>query len=106
MGGTLTKIHRGFPVRITTRMGNVSGRHAARVTAGEVGREVGGIVGFLTGQGTSIRNVTGSLFDRVLSSAMGEPLLDMDREFPSWRVAQMTFNPCPKNGSPPLSYNK
>jgi hypothetical protein len=42
---------------------------------GEIGREVGGILGFLTGQTKSgVGTITGSPFDRVLSQAIGQPL--------------------------------
>jgi len=71
----LTKIHNGYPVMVRFKMGNVWGRWATRVAAGELGREVGGILGFLTGQTKSgVGGITGSPFDRVLSQTIGQPL--------------------------------
>ena len=49
-GAYLGKTHRGYPVLYTAKAGDVWGRYAARLTMGEIGREVGGLLGFLTGQ--------------------------------------------------------
>ena len=53
-GAYLGKTHRGYEVVFTAKSGNVWGRYAARLTMGEVGREVGGVLGFLTGQRESL----------------------------------------------------
>jgi hypothetical protein len=71
----LTKVHHGYPVMVRFKMGNVWGRWATRVAVGEIGDEVGGILGFLTGQTRSgVGGITGSPFDRVLSQTIGQPL--------------------------------
>jgi hypothetical protein len=59
---------------VKTHVGSVWGRYAARLTAGEIGREVGGIIGFLTGQHGEFSQVTGSQFDKVLSDVIGQPI--------------------------------
>ena len=74
-GAYLGKTHRGYPLLYTAKAGNVWGRYAARLTMGEVGQEVGGLLGFLTGQyGDNVRVVTGSTMDRLLSRIIGQPL--------------------------------
>lgn len=71
----LTKIHHGYPVMVRFKLGDVWGRWATRVAVGDIGREVGGILGFLTGQTKSeVGGITGSPFDRVLSQTIGQPL--------------------------------
>ena len=49
------KTHRGYNVVFTAKAGNVWGRYAARLTMGEIGREVGGFAAYLTGQRGRIR---------------------------------------------------
>lgn len=57
------------------KAGNVWGRCAARLTAGEIGREVGGLAAYLTGQDRQVgATVVDSPFDRLLSRYLGEPL--------------------------------
>ena len=73
-GAYLGKTHRGYDVIYTAKAGNVWGRYAARLTAGEIGREVGGVLGFLTGQREHITSVTGSPLDRAMSEIIGQPL--------------------------------
>jgi len=69
------KTHRGYQVIYSAKAGNVWGRYAARLTMGEIGREVGGIMIFLTGSYTHISgNVAGSPLDRLLSRLIGQPL--------------------------------
>lgn len=71
----LEKVHRGYRMLLRIKMGNVWGRYVARVTAGEVGRELGGIWSFLTGSYRSgVGGVTGSPFDRLLSDMIGQPI--------------------------------
>ena len=61
-GDYLGKTHRGYPLLYTAKAGNVWGRYAARLTMGEIGHEVGGVVGFLTGQHEALGgNVVGML---------------------------------------------
>lgn len=72
--GYLQKMHRGYPMLLRFEMGDVYGRYAARLAMGEAGRALGGIAGFLTGQGEYIGTVTGSPLDRALSRAIGQPL--------------------------------
>lgn len=74
-GAYLGKTHRGYQVIYTAKAGNVWGRYAARLTAAEIGREAGGLAAYLTGQDRDVgRTVVGSPFDRLLSSALGQPL--------------------------------
>jgi hypothetical protein len=74
-GQWLGKAHRGYQVLYTARAGNVWGRYAARLTMAETGKEVGGVLGYLTGQYKSgVGGVTGSPLDRLLSSAIGQPI--------------------------------
>ena len=74
-GAYLGKTHRGYEVIFTAKAGNVWGRYAARLTMGEVGREVGGVLGFLTGQREAMSGqVVGSPLDRALSKIIGQPL--------------------------------
>ena len=73
-GAYLGKSHRGYQVVYSAKAGNVWGRYAARLTMGEIGREVGGVLGFLTGQREHITQVTGSPLDRALSEIIGQPM--------------------------------
>src|SRR5712691_342795 len=74
-GAYLGKTHRGYEVIYTAKAGNVWGRYAARLTMGEIGHEVGGLLGFLTGQHEALGSqVVGSPLDRALSSVIGQPL--------------------------------
>ena len=74
-GSYLGKTHRGYEVIYTAKAGNVWGRYAARLTAGEIGRETGGLLGFITGHHEALGDqVVGSPFDRLLSSVIGQPL--------------------------------
>lgn len=74
-GAYLGKTHRGYEVLYTAKAGNVWGRYAARLTMGEIGREVGGLLGYLTGQRESLSGtVVGSPLDRQLSKIIGQPL--------------------------------
>src|SRR5688500_10433753 len=54
-GTYLGKTHRGYRVVFTAKAGNVWGRYAARLTAAEIGREVGGFAAHVTGQRGSNR---------------------------------------------------
>src|SRR6185503_9608800 len=49
-GFYMGKTHRGYDVVFTAKAGNVWGRYAARLTLGEIGKEVGGFAAYLTGQ--------------------------------------------------------
>src|SRR2546428_10564876 len=74
-GAYLGKTHRGYEVIYTAKAGNVWGRYAARLTMGEIGHEVGGMLGFLTGQREALGGqVVGSPLDRALSKIIGQPL--------------------------------
>jgi hypothetical protein len=74
-GAYLGKTHRGYPVIYTAKAGDVWGRYVARLTLGELGRETGGLLGFLTGQQPALGGtVVGSPLDRLLSDALGQPL--------------------------------
>lgn len=65
----------GYKLLLRIKYGDVWGRYAARVTAGEVGRELGGIWSFLTGSYKSgVGGITGSPFDRLLSDIIGQPI--------------------------------
>ena len=64
-GAYLGKIHRGYQVIYTAKAGDVWGRYAARLTLGELGRETGGVLGYLAGQrpalgGTIVEPLTSS----------------------------------------------
>ncbi|MGH9458940.1 MAG: hypothetical protein ACRD2J_15005 [Thermoanaerobaculia bacterium] len=75
-GEYLGKTHRGYRVLYTAKAGNVWGRYAARLTMGEVGREVGGVLGYLTGQRPGgVGTIVGSPLDRLLSDIIGQPLV-------------------------------
>ena len=73
-GSYLGKTHRGYQVLYMAKAGTVWGRYAGRLTMGEIGREVGGVLGFLTGQREHISSVTGSPLDRAMSDIIGQPL--------------------------------
>ena len=74
-GAYMGKTHRGYNVLFTAKAGNVWGRYAARLTMGEIGREVGGFAAYLTGQRGRIgESVVGSPLDRLLSQYLGQPL--------------------------------
>lgn len=71
----LIKEQNGYKLLLRIKMGDVWGRYAARVTAGEVGRELGGIWSVLTGSYRSgVGGVTGSPIDRLLSRVIGQPI--------------------------------
>ncbi len=71
----LSKTHRGYKMLLRIQMGDVWSRYAARVAAGEIGRELGGIWSFLTGSYKSgVGSVVGSPYDRLLSQIIGQPL--------------------------------
>ena len=71
----LGKQHRGYQVLFYGEAGSVWGRYAARLAMGEIGREVGGIMSFLTGSYESgVGGVAGSPLDRLLAKAIGQPL--------------------------------
>ena len=74
-GAYMGKMHRGYNVVFTAKAGNVWGRYAARLTMGEIGREVGGFAAYLTGQRGRIgESVVGSPLDRLLSQYLGQPV--------------------------------
>ncbi len=73
-GEYLGKEHRGYPVLYTGKAGDVWGRYVARLTVGEIGREVGGIMAFLTSSYPTGGDIVGSPLDRLLSRAIGQPL--------------------------------
>ncbi|MBL8518935.1 MAG: hypothetical protein JNM76_18390 [Betaproteobacteria bacterium] len=74
-GAWLGKTHRGYQVLYTAKAGNVWGRYAARLTMGEIGREVGGVLGWLTGQKRHLGGtVVGSPLDQLLAAQIGQPL--------------------------------
>lgn len=74
-GAYLGKTHRGYDVTYTAKAGNVWGRYAARLTMGEIGRETGGMLAYLTGQREALGGqVVGSPLDRLLSKVIGQPL--------------------------------
>jgi hypothetical protein len=75
-GTYLGKTHRGYRVVFTAKAGNVWGRYAARLTAGEIGREVGGFAAHVTGQhGSNREGIVGSPIDRLMSRYLGEPVM-------------------------------
>ena len=65
---------RGYRILYTGKAGDVWGRYAARLTMGEIGREVGGIMAFLTSSYEYGGNVAGSPLDRLLADVIGQPL--------------------------------
>jgi hypothetical protein len=74
-GAYMGKTHRGYNVVFTAKAGNVWGRYAARLTAAEIGREVGGFAAHVTGQRGSNRDgIVGSPLDRLLSQYLGQPI--------------------------------
>lgn len=74
-GFYMGKTHRGYTVVFTAKAGNVWGRYAARLTAAEIGREVGGFAAHVTGQRGRIgESVVGSPLDRLLSEYLGQPI--------------------------------
>src|SRR5438132_12515610 len=74
-GAYMGKTHRGYNVLFTAKAGNVWGRYAARLTMGEIGKEVGGFTAYLTGQRGNIgESVVGSPLDRLLSQYLGQPI--------------------------------
>ena len=73
-GEYLGKEHRGYQVLYTGKAGDVWGRYAARLTMGEIGREVGGIMAFLTSSYEYGGNVAGSPLDRILADMIGQPI--------------------------------
>jgi hypothetical protein len=75
-GTYLGKTHRGYRVVFTAKAGNVWGRYAARLTAAEIGREVGGFAAHVTGQrGSNREGIVGSPLDRLMSRYLGEPIM-------------------------------
>lgn len=73
--GYLSKIHRGYPILVHTKMGNVWGRYGARLAASQIGPELGRVGAFLTGTYESgVGGITGSPFDRALSKVIGQPI--------------------------------
>jgi hypothetical protein len=75
-GTYLGKTHRGYRVVFTAKAGNVWGRYAARLTAAEIGREVGGFAAHITGQrGSAREGIVGSPLDRLMSRYLGEPVM-------------------------------
>ena len=74
-GYYMGKTHRGYDVVFTAKAGNVWGRYAARLTMGEIGKEVGGFGAYRTGQQGRIgESVVDSPLDRVLSQYLGQPI--------------------------------
>ena len=73
-GTYLGKSHRGYEVLFTTQMGDVWGRYFARLAMGEIGREVGGLLAFLTRSYEYGPGPAGSILDRLLARAIGQPL--------------------------------
>jgi hypothetical protein len=73
-GEYLGKTHRGYKVLFTAKAGDVWGRYAARLAMGEIGREAGGMLAYLTGSPEWGSGVAGSLLDRLLARAIGQPL--------------------------------
>src|SRR5688572_3590399 len=75
-GTYLGKTHRGYRVVFTAKAGNVWGRYTARLTAAEIGREVGGFAAHVTGQrGSNREGIVGSPLDRLMSRYLGEPVM-------------------------------
>jgi hypothetical protein len=73
-GEYLGKTHRGYRVLFTAKAGDVWGRYAARLAMGEIGREAGGMLAYLTGSQEWGSGVAGSPLDRLLAQAIGQPL--------------------------------
>jgi hypothetical protein len=73
-GEYLGKTHRGYRVLFTAKAGDVWGRYAARLGMGEIGREVGGMLAYLTGSEEWGRGAAGSPLDRLLAQIIGQPL--------------------------------
>jgi hypothetical protein len=74
-GFYMGKTHRAYEIFFTAKAGNVWGRYAARLTAGEIGREAGGFAARITGQRGSITDtVVGSPLDRLFSQLFGHPI--------------------------------
>ena len=73
-GEYLGKTHRGYKVLFTAKAGDVWGRYAARLAMGEIGREAGGMLAYLTGSQEWGSGVAGSPLDRLLAKAIGQPL--------------------------------
>jgi hypothetical protein len=73
-GEYLGKTHRGYKVLFTAKAGDVWGRYAARLAMGEIGREAGGMLAYLTGSQEWGSGVAGSPLDRLLAEAIGQPL--------------------------------
>ena len=74
-GAYMGKIHRGYEVVYTAKAGDVWGRYVARLTMGELGREAGGVLAYLTGQRKHLGgNVVGGPLDELLSRQIGQPL--------------------------------
>lgn len=73
-GTYLGKTHRGYEVLFTAQMGDVWGRYFARLAMGELGREVGGVLAFLTRSYEYGSGPAGSILDRLLAEAIGQPL--------------------------------
>ena len=48
-GEYLGKIHRGYRALFTAKAGDIWGRYVARLAMGEIGREAGGMLAYLTG---------------------------------------------------------
>src|SRR5256712_13458699 len=75
-GAYLGKTHRGYEVIYTAKAGNVWGRYAARLTAGGIRRETGGLLGVRTGH----HQAPG---DRAVGSPRGRPFSGGPRQPPS-----------------------
>ena len=74
-GQYLGKTHRGYQVIYTAKAGDVWGRYVARLTMGELGRETGGVLAYLTGQRRALGGtVVGSPLDELLARQIGQPL--------------------------------
>ena len=73
-GDYLGTEYRGYPILYTGKAGDVWGRYAARLTMGEIGREVGGVMAFLTSSYEYGGNVAGSPLDRLLADVIGQPI--------------------------------
>jgi hypothetical protein len=73
-GDYLGKTHRGYRVLFTAKAGDVWGRYVARLAMGEIGREAGGMLAYLTGSQEWGGGAAGSPLDRLLARAIGQPL--------------------------------